>query len=67
LVLLRLAKCPKLAGTTPVNPLMVKRNINTAANSIGVLSPVVPPHMVAIQLIIFIPVGTAMIIVAAVN
>jgi len=33
----------------------------------GVLKSKEPPHMVAIQLNIFIPVGTAMIIVAAVK
>lgn len=35
------------------------------ANSIGVLNSIDPPHMVAIQLKILIPVGTAMTIVAA--
>ncbi len=35
------------------------------AHSMGVLKLIEPPHMVAIQLKIFTPVGTAMIIVAA--
>jgi len=35
------------------------------AQSIGVLKVIEPPHIVAIQLKIFTPVGTAMTIVAA--
>jgi hypothetical protein len=35
------------------------------AHSIGVLKSIEPPHIVAIQLKIFTPVGTAMIMVAA--
>jgi len=41
--------------------------MNPFANNIGVLSTIFPPNIVAIQLKIFIPVGTAMIIVAAVK
>jgi hypothetical protein len=37
------------------------------AKSIGVLNEICPPHIVAIQLKILIPVGTAMIIVAEVK
>jgi len=37
------------------------------ANNIGVLYTIVPPQIVKIQLKIFIPVGTAIIIVAAVK
>ena len=35
------------------------------AQTIGVLNEIEPPHIVAIQENIFMPVGTAMIIVAA--
>jgi hypothetical protein len=45
----------------------VNKKIKPIANSIGVLKLIEPPHIVAIQLKIFIPVGTAMIIVAAVK
>jgi len=37
------------------------------ANSIGVVRTILPPNIVAIQLKILIPVGTAIIIVAAVK
>jgi hypothetical protein len=37
------------------------------ANNIGVFNTIEPPNIVAIQLKIFIPVGTAMIIVALVK
>jgi hypothetical protein len=37
------------------------------ANNIGVVSTMLPPNIVAIQLKILIPVGTAIIIVAAVK
>jgi hypothetical protein len=37
------------------------------ANSIGTVSTISPPNIVAIQLKILIPVGTAIIIVAAVK
>jgi len=58
---------PELDNTTPVSPPTVKRNINPNANSIGVSKVILPPHMVAIQLKTLIPVGTAIIIVAAVK
>jgi len=45
----------------------VKRKIKPKANNIGVLRLIEPPHIVAIQLNILIPVGTAIIIVAAVK
>jgi hypothetical protein len=51
----------------PVRPPKVNRNIKPFANNIGVLSTMLPPNIVAIQLNIFIPVGTAIIIVAAVK
>tara|TARA_B110000977_G_C10806301_1_gene388446 strand:- start:124 stop:249 length:126 start_codon:yes stop_codon:yes gene_type:complete len=41
--------------------------MNPIANSIGVLKSIEPPHIVAIQEKIFIPVGTAIIIVAEVK
>jgi len=46
---------------------MVNKKINPTANNIGVLKCIDPSHIVAIQLKIFIPVGTAIIIVAAVK
>ena len=58
---------PEFANTTPVRPPIVNRKINPIAKSIGVLNSILPPHMVAIQLKILIPVGTAIIIVAAVK
>ena len=59
---------PPLAKTTPVNPPRVNKKINPAAKSIaGLLKSIDPPHIVAIQLKILIPVGTAIIIVAAVK
>jgi hypothetical protein len=45
----------------------VNKKINPMANSIGVFNCILPPHIVAIQLKILIPVGTAIIIVAAVK
>ena len=41
------------------------RNRKPIAHSIGVLNSIEPPHIVAIQENILIPVGTAIIIVAA--
>lgn len=58
---------PALARTTPVTPPTVKRKINPKVNSIGVRKLREPPHRVASQLKILIPVGTAIIIVAAVK
>ena len=58
---------PELANTTPVRPPMVNRKTKPMAKSIGVLNSMLPPHMVAIQEKILIPVGTAIIIVAAVK
>ncbi len=56
---------PALASTTPVTPPTVNRKMKPIAHSMGVLKLMDPPHMVAIQLKIFTPVGTAMIMVAA--
>lgn len=58
---------PELERMIPVKPPKVKRNIKPLAKSIGVVKTMFPPNIVAIQLNIFIPVGTAMIIVAAVK
>jgi hypothetical protein len=46
---------------------MVNRKMKPIANNIGVLKSKEPPHIVAIQEKILIPVGTAIIIVAAVK
>jgi len=46
---------------------MVKRKMNPRANRSGVLKSKEPPHKVANQLKTLIPVGTAIIIVAAVK
>jgi len=46
---------------------MVNKNKNPIANNIGVTKIIEPPQSVAIQLNILIPVGTAIIIVAAVK
>ncbi|MNN28743.1 hypothetical protein D3C81_1423220 [compost metagenome] len=56
---------PAFDRTTPVTPPRVNRKMKPIAHSMGVLKVMEPPHMVAIQLKIFTPVGTAMIIVAA--
>jgi hypothetical protein len=48
---------PPLASTTPVTPPTVNKKINPIAHSIGVANEIDPPHMVAIQLKILIPVG----------
>lgn len=58
---------PPFANNTPVIPPIVNRNTNPNANSIGVLYLILPPYSVPNQLNIFIPVGTAIIIVAAVK
>lgn len=58
---------PEFAKTTPVKPPTVNKNKNPTAKSIGVLNSMLPPHIVASQLKILIPVGTAIIMVAAVK
>jgi len=58
---------PEFAKITPVSPPTVNKKTKPTANSIGVLKLIEPPHMVATQLKILIPVGTAIIIVAAVK
>jgi hypothetical protein len=56
-----------LARTIPLAPPIVKRKMNPRANSIGVVNRRLPPKRVANQEKILIPVGTAIIIVAAVK
>ena len=58
---------PALAKATPVTPPTVNRNMKPSANNIGVTSFTWPPHIVASQLKTLMPVGTAIIIVAAVK
>jgi hypothetical protein len=56
-----------LAKIIPVRPPMVNRKMKPRANNIGVANRILPPKRVANQEKILIPVGTAMIIVAAVK
>jgi hypothetical protein len=58
---------PELAKTTPVTPPTVNKKMKPKAKKIGAFNTTEPPHRVANQLKIFIPVGIAMIIVAAVK
>jgi hypothetical protein len=58
---------PEFDKMIPVRPPRVNKKINPIAKSIGVTNLIDPPHIVAIQLKILIPVGTAIIIVAAVK
>jgi hypothetical protein len=58
---------PALANITPVTPPIVNKNKNPIANNIGVANVIVPPTIVVNQEKILIPVGTAIIIVAAVK
>ena len=60
-----LTSIPVFASTTPVTPPRVNKKIIAIAKSIGVLNSIDPPHIVAIQLNILIPVGTAITMVAA--
>jgi hypothetical protein len=58
---------PEFARTTPVTPPNVKRKIKPKANNIGAAILIEPCHIVASQEKTLIPVGTAIIIVAAVK
>jgi len=49
---------------TPVTPPNVNKNINPVTYNIGVANQIVPLYIVANQLKILIPVGTAITIVA---
>jgi len=52
---------------TPDTPPIVNKKIKPTVNNKGVLKLIQPPHIVANQLKILIPVGTAITIVAAVK
>jgi hypothetical protein len=56
-----------LARTIPVNPPTVNKKINPKAHSIGASNFTLEPWIVANHLNTLIPVGTAIIIVAAVK
>jgi hypothetical protein len=58
---------PAFANITPVKPPTVNKKIKPKANNIGVNNLKEPPHKVANQLKTLTPVGTAIIIVAAVK
>jgi hypothetical protein len=58
---------PALANVVPDNPPITNNIIKPKENNTGTVKVNFPPHIVAIQLNIFIPVGTAIIIVAAVK
>jgi len=58
---------PAFDKITPVKPPHVNKNINPITKRSGVDIFKLPPHKVANQLKIFTPVGTAIIIVAAVK
>jgi hypothetical protein len=58
---------PEFDKITPVRPPNVNNMIKPLAKSIGVFMIMLPPNIVATQLKILIPVGTAIIIVAAVK
>ena len=58
---------PAFDSTIPVNPPMVNKIRNPSVNKRGTLIRNTPPQSVAIQEKILIPVGTAIIIVAAVK
>jgi hypothetical protein len=62
-----IALIPELDNITPVTPPTVNKKIKPNANKIGALNIIAPSHKVAIQLNTFIPVGTAITIVAAVK
>ena len=53
-----------IARIRPVKPPIVNTKMKPTAHSIGVSKVIEPRHMVAIQLKIFTPVGTAISIVA---
>ena len=57
----------ELAKITPVKPPIVNKKINPKSHIIGEYVLICDPVVVAIQLKILIPVGIAMIIVAAVK
>jgi hypothetical protein len=58
---------PDCASTTPVTPPTVNKKMKPIANRIGAFNSTELPHKVASQLNIFIPVGIAITMVAAVK
>jgi hypothetical protein len=56
-----------LAKITPVTPPTVNKKMNPIVHNMGVSKRILPPNIVANQENILIPVGTAIIIVAAVK
>jgi hypothetical protein len=58
---------PEFDNIIPVKPPKVNKNTKPFAKSIGVFNTIDPPNIVATQLKILIPVGTAIIIVALVK
>jgi hypothetical protein len=58
---------PALDKTIPVIPPIVNKNKNPTAKKKGVRHLITPPHIVAIQLKTFIPVGTPITMVAAIK
>jgi hypothetical protein len=58
---------PALAKITPDTPPIVNKRIKPTVNNKGALKFIQPPHIVASQLKILIPVGTAITIVLAVK
>ena len=58
---------PALAKTIPVSPPTVNKKIKPKAKTVEIESIIVPPQIVANQLKILTPVGTAIIIVVAVK
>jgi hypothetical protein len=58
---------PEFDKTIPVKPPNVNKKMKPLAKSIGVFKTIEPPNIVATQLKILIPVGTAIIIVALVK
>jgi hypothetical protein len=63
----RIISIDELAKITPVKPPIVNRNTKPIAHIIGISIDVWAPDIVANQLKILIPVGIAIIIVAAVK
>jgi hypothetical protein len=58
---------PEFDKIIPVRPPKVNKKMKPLANNIGTVITICPANIVAIQLKILIPVGTAIIIVAAVK
>ena len=54
-----------MASTTPVTPPTVNTKMKPTAHIIGTFISMEPPHIVAIQEKILMPVGTAMTMVAS--